>query len=74
MFLDQAFEKHIRTVVGEHQYAGLKEKSKQKMMKEFETAVKRSYAGDSKDYSVDLPGVDDDLAEGIDDDTVTLKA
>ncbi|QDS68467.1 hypothetical protein FKW77_010834 [Venturia effusa] len=50
------------------------DKSKQKMMREFEAAVKRSYAGDNKDYSVDLQGVDDDLAEGIDDDTITLKA
>lgn len=74
VFLDMAFEKHIKTVVGEGQYAGLRDKAKKKMMREFETAVKRSYSGDNKDYSVDLQGVEDDVAEGINDDTITLKA
>lgn len=60
-------------VVGEHQYADLKDKAKKKMIREFETAVKRAYAGDDKDYSVDLQGVEDNLKEGINDDTITLK-
>lgn len=44
------------------------------MIREFETAVNRSYAGDNKDYSVDLQGVEDNLREGINDDTITLKS
>jgi ABC-type transporter MlaC component len=69
-----AFEKHIKTVVGEQQYARLKDKAKKKMIKEFENTVKRSYTGEDKEYSVDLAGVDDNAAFGINDDSITLKS
>ena len=43
------------------------------MLREFEMAVKRCYTGDNKEYSVDLPGVEDNIDMGIDDDTIKLK-
>ncbi|KAJ4993517.1 Hsp70 family chaperone [Stagonosporopsis vannaccii] len=72
VYLDQAFEKYIKTIVGEDQWQDLRPKSKQKMMSEFETSVKRCYTGDEQEYSVDLPDVRDDRSVGIDDDTITL--
>lgn len=73
MYLDQAFEKYIRLIVGESQWKGLKNKSKQKMMLEFENSIKRSFAGDDKHFSVDLQDVEDNPSVGIDDETITLK-
>jgi hypothetical protein len=73
VYLDQAFEKHIRNIVGEKQWGGLKVKSKQKMMHEFEMSIKRSYAGDEQQFSVDLQGVEDSPDEGIEDETITLR-
>lgn len=73
VYLDQAFERYIKTIVGEDQWQQIKDKPKKKMMKEFELSVKRCYAGDNQEYSVDLQGVEDNPEEGIDDDTITLK-
>lgn len=73
VYLDQAFESYIKTLVGDAQWQKLKPKSKQKMMQLFEMSVKRSYAGDEGPYSVDLQGVEDNPDEGIDDDTIVLK-
>ncbi|KAG9206733.1 hypothetical protein G6514_000018 [Epicoccum nigrum] len=73
VYLDQAFEKYIRTIVGESQWKGLRLKSKQKMMHEFEMSVKRSYAGDGQQFSVDLQDVEDNPSVGIDDETITLE-
>ncbi|KAJ4292499.1 hypothetical protein N0V90_009161 [Kalmusia sp. IMI 367209] len=73
VYLDQAFERYIKTIVGEDQYNSIKERDKKKMIQEFELAVKRTYSGDDKPYSVDLRGVEDNPNEGIDDDTITLK-
>ncbi|KAH7125733.1 hypothetical protein B0J11DRAFT_506551 [Dendryphion nanum] len=73
VYLDQAFERYIKTIVGENEWKQIKDKSKKKMMKEFEESIKRCYAGDNQEYSVDLQGVDDNPQEGIDDDTITLK-
>lgn len=74
VYLDQAFEKYIRTIVGESQWKGLKSKSKQKMMNEFEMSIKRCYTGDDKQFSVDLQDVEDNASVGIDDETITLKS
>ena len=61
-------------LVGEEQYAQIKEVSKKKMLREFEYGIKRSFTGDnSKDYSVDLKGVQDNEEEGIIDDSVPLR-
>jgi hypothetical protein len=43
------------------------------MMHEFEMSVKRSYAGDSQQFSVDLQDVEDNPSVGIDDETITLE-
>lgn len=73
MFVDAAFEKYVKTVVGEKDYDAIKEKAKKRMMKEFEVSVKRCYTGDDKEFSVDLTGVDDNPKMGIEDDTIRLK-
>lgn len=73
MYLDQAFERYIKTIVGKDEWEKLRDKSKKSMMKDFELSIKRCYAGDDQEYSVDLQGVDDNPEEGIDDDTITLK-
>lgn len=72
-YLDHAFEKYIRTIVGESQWAGLRDKPKQRMMADFEMSIKRCYAGDEQQYSVDLQDVKDNPEVNIDDETITLK-
>lgn len=74
VYLDQAFERYIRTLVGDEQWARIRDKYKKKMMNKFEMGIKRAFAGDNQKYSVDLEGVEDNPSEGIDDDTITLKA
>jgi hypothetical protein len=59
--------------VGEKQWEGLKDKSKKKMMTNFEMAIKRCYAGDDQQFSVDLQEVEDDPAVGIEDETIVLR-
>lgn len=74
IFLDTAIEKHIRTLVGETQYARIKPINKVRMMKMFEHGVKRCFTSDSKkDYVVDLRDVEDNADEGIEDEIITLK-
>ncbi|KAF2200940.1 actin-like ATPase domain-containing protein [Delitschia confertaspora ATCC 74209] len=73
VLVDSAFEKYIKTLVGEDDYNSIKQKPKVRMMREFEMGVKRCYTGDNKEFSVDLPGVDDNPKEGIMDDTIRLK-
>jgi hypothetical protein len=44
------------------------------MLQNFEYGIKRCFrATDSRAYSVDLKGVADDLARGIDDETITVS-
>lgn len=73
VYLDQAFERYIKTLVGEGPWQYIRDKAKKKMMQEFELSIKRCYAGTNTEFSVDLPGVEDNEDEGIDDDTITLK-
>jgi hypothetical protein len=69
-----AFERYIITLVGEQQYERTKDAHKRKMLKEFEYGIKRSFTGDaSRDYSVELKGVEDNEEEGILDDTIPIK-
>lgn len=69
-----AFVKYIVTIVGEAQYARLKENNKKRMLRDFEYGIKRSFTGDpGKDYSVELKGVEDNEEEGIDDDSIPLR-
>lgn len=75
MYLDLAFERHIRTLVGEEQYSAIPEKRRKRMLQEFEISVKRCFDGQGqKDYSVDLHGVKDDPGNGIDDETILLRS
>ena len=63
----------MKLVVGEVEYNKIKDTKRKKMMREFENAVKRCYTGDDKEYTVDLPGVEDNPTEGIEDDVIKLK-
>lgn len=73
-FLDMAFRKNIQVLIGKEQWDNLKDRDKKKMSREFEFGVKLSFTADStRQYSVDLRGVKDNPAEGILDDTITLK-
>jgi hypothetical protein len=73
VFLDAAFENHIKTIVGEAQYNSIRQKSRKLMLREFEEGVKRSFTGNNRNFSVDLRGVEDNPAAGVIDDTITLK-
>ena len=73
VFLDAAFEKQIKVLVGEQQYASINEKAKVNMRRDFEMGVKRMFSGDDRDYSVDLMGVENNEQENIYDDTIQLK-
>jgi hypothetical protein len=73
VFLDQAFEKYIRTIVGEPQWQSLKAKSKLRMLKDWESAIKRCYSGDNTSYTVELTGVEDNASVHIEEDVITLK-
>jgi hypothetical protein len=72
IFLDKAFIKYVKLIVGEEVYERLKDKAKARMHQDFE-GVKRCYTGDNKTYSVDLQGIDDNESVGIDNDTIKLK-
>ncbi|KAL8792665.1 MAG: hypothetical protein Q9195_004725 [Heterodermia aff. obscurata] len=75
VYLDLAFERHIRTLVGEEQYSAIHEKRRKRMLQEFEMSVKRCFDGQGqKDYSVDLHGVKDDPENGIEDGTILLRS
>jgi hypothetical protein len=71
-YLDQAFEKYIRTIVGEPQWRRLKSKSKQRMMRDFEGSIKRCYNGNNEHFSVDLQDVEDNPVVSIDREVIAL--
>ncbi|KAJ4352430.1 uncharacterized protein N0V89_007778 [Didymosphaeria variabile] len=71
--LDVAFKKYIQMIVGEKQYNSLKRRAKSRMLREYENGLKRAFSGTDKEYTVELPGVDDNEKEGIDNEMITLK-
>ena len=74
MFLDLAFEEHIRTLVGRKEYDKIKAKDKKKMLRDFEFGIKRAFNKDDVvNHSVDLRGVEDSPEHGIEDDTIQIK-
>ena len=74
MFLDLAFEQHIRTLVGRKEYDKIKAKDKKKMLRDFEFGIKRAFSKDDVvNYSVDLKSVEDNPDYGIEDDTIQIK-
>ncbi|KAF8415361.1 hypothetical protein EV426DRAFT_630019 [Tirmania nivea] len=74
VFLDLAFEQHIRTLVGRDVYAKIKAKEIKKMFREFEFGIKRSFTQDDKaPLSVDLNGAGHSPEIGIEDDTIKIE-
>ena len=72
--LNIAFQEHIKTLIGRSQYEKIGEKSRRKMLKEFEFGIKRAIDSPlDETYSVDLKGVRDDPLRGILDDTISIK-
>lgn len=74
VYLDVAFRRYVKTIVGESQYESITPRYRKMMENEFEHGVKRTFNGDPKvPFSVDLVGVKDNEAEGISDETITLQ-
>jgi hypothetical protein len=76
VFLDRAFEDHIRGLLGD-EYNIIKEKDKVRMMSDFELAIKPSFRlnpDDNPKLMVDLRGVKENIPRGIEDESITLKA
>ena len=76
VFLDIAFEQHIRSLVGERQYdhGRIRPRDKKTMLREFQFGTKRSFTkGQRANIIVDLKGVQDDEAMGIDDEVITIS-
>ena len=73
VFLDAAFEKHIKIKVGERTYMKIKEVKRKRMLRDFEQGVKKGYDGGKKEYTVELVGVEEDLSKDIHDDMIKLK-
>ncbi|KAF8453361.1 hypothetical protein BGX38DRAFT_1249757 [Terfezia claveryi] len=74
VFLDLEFERHIRTLVGRDVYAKIKQKDINKMFREFEYGIKRSFTqDDTAPLTVDLKGAGDSPEIGIEDDTIKIE-
>lgn len=58
--------------VGDNQYKRIRERWKMKMLADFDNKVKRAFSKDSKMTTIELRGVDDDKAQGIEDETIEL--
>lgn len=74
VFVDMAFEKYLKSIVGESTYNGIREKHRKRMLSDFDVQVKRNFSGEDKESSVELRGVGDHSEFGIFDDTIPLKA
>ncbi|KAK7701749.1 hypothetical protein SLS57_011631 [Botryosphaeria dothidea] len=72
VFIDEGFEKWIRMTLGNKQFESINERYRARMFSEFE-GVKRCFAGNDKEYSVDLIGVEENEEAGITGDTILLK-
>jgi hypothetical protein len=74
VYLNIGFQNYIETLVGKEQWDSLPVPSKRSMMGEFDQTVKRIFNEKSSDvHTVDLFGVEDDPANSINDNTITLK-
>ena len=75
VFLDLAFQSYICTLIGKEQYDRIKEKPKRQMIEQFEFGVKRCFTTkEQQQFSVELPGVQDDPNHDIIDDSIPIKA
>nr|EAQ70857.1 hypothetical protein MGCH7_ch7g264 [Pyricularia oryzae 70-15] len=74
VYINHAFEKDLKLRVGERQYKSIQRARRRKMLLDFDT-VKQSYEGDpTKDFEVDLKGVQDSKENGIEDETIAISA
>ena len=75
LFLDMGFQKWVTTIIGQNQWAKLKDTAKKNMLLDFEYAVKRSFDPKcQQEYSVGLRGVEDDEAQNISDGNIVVNA
>jgi hypothetical protein len=59
VFLDNAFERQIKAMISEESYESLSERSRKKMMGDWEHGIKRNFRHnerEGKDWFVDIPG------------------
>ena len=74
LFVDLGFQNYIELLIGAKGWNNVKESNRRRMMEEFEYGIKRNFAGrDDQTYSVDLRGVEDNPAFGINDNTIPIK-
>jgi len=69
-FLNYRFEEHVKQRMGDARYKDMREnkpKTWQMANKQFEESVKRNFNDvDSQDFSIPMPGIEDDEEAGID--------
>jgi len=74
IFLDEEFERYIRTRVGREQYDRLSVRAKENMRIDFDRGLKRSFERGTRDnLRVELHGIADDEENDIDDETISIK-
>lgn len=73
VFLDEGFERYIRSVVGNKVIDGMKSRSKAAMMRTWEERVKFKFGNTSADLEVNLPGVPDNPAKNIEENFHTME-
>lgn len=74
IFLDEEFERYIRTRVGREQYDSLSIRTKENMRVNFERGLKRTFErGTTQRNLVELHGVDDDEDNEIEGETIIIK-
>ncbi|KAF8440747.1 hypothetical protein BGX38DRAFT_1096977 [Terfezia claveryi] len=74
IFLDEEFERHIRTRVGREQYEKLSKRAKANMRWDFDRGLKRSFEKGAKfKLTVELSGIADNEEDGIEDETIIIQ-
>ena len=74
IFLDEEFERHIRTRVGREQYEKLSKRAKANMRWDFDRGLKRSFEKGAKfKLTVELSGIPDNEEDGIEDETIIIQ-
>lgn len=72
VFLDEQFEKAIATLVGPDVYWNLARKKRRAMLSIFEISLKRHFGFDKNDTTIELRGIEDNEAEGIEEEQIRL--
>jgi hypothetical protein len=74
VYIDIEFEDFVKLKVGKAEYGKINERHRKRMMHNFDVQVKRSFSGqDDKKRSVELRDVEENVKEGIIDESVTLS-